>query len=203
MLRRGDRLYTQGETASQVFFIRRGTVMLTRGDQARAVRKDGTFVGLESLVDGTYADSANVMAPTMICAVDRTAFESWLGEPGAPVRVAFMQILGEAASALPRPTARADAATKRVAHWLATAAPDGEQRVPRRHTAELLGMVPETLSRALARLAAEGLIDVGRRGVRVDDMAGLRRRAGLDEPRDPGAGDDAVAVAIADEVRIG
>ncbi|KAB2910413.1 MAG: winged helix-turn-helix domain-containing protein, partial [Kofleriaceae bacterium] len=51
-------------------------------------------------------------------------------------------------------------------------------RVPRRVVASLIGMVPETLSRALAHLHDEKLIEVNRRSIAIIDRARLEALAG-------------------------
>jgi CRP/FNR family transcriptional regulator len=192
-LRRGDVLYREGDRGDKIYFLRQGAVVLMRrgaegGEHARALRKDGTYLGMEMLLDRGYADTARVTATSVVCAVPRASFEAGLGPEGSPARAAFFQLLRESAECIPAVAARDGGAVERVARWLATLAPDGERRVPRRYTANLLGMVPETLSRVLSKLSDEGLIAVSRRGVRVCDMAGLRRRAGLEGPADQSSG---------------
>ena len=66
---------------------------------------------------------------------------------------------------------------QRVATWIL----DQHQReqtteVPRKVIAELLGMRPETLSRALHSLCDEGLIEVSRRSLYAVDPGGLRQK---------------------------
>ena len=51
--------------------------------------------------------------------------------------------------------------------------------MPRHVVASLLGMVPETLSRALAQLARTGAIEVTRQAVRIRDSQALKEAAGL------------------------
>jgi CRP-like cAMP-binding protein len=65
----------------------------------------------------------------------------------------------------------------RVAAWLLDAAPGEMGALPRHVVAELLGMQPETLSRALAALAEAGAIEVTRRRIDVRDHAALEDAA--------------------------
>ncbi|MCP4447046.1 MAG: winged helix-turn-helix domain-containing protein [Myxococcales bacterium] len=66
-------------------------------------------------------------------------------------------------------------ATQRVAHWiLERHESEFEGNLPRTVMADMLGMRPETPSRALKALAAKGLIEVGRRHLLVVDLEGLQ-----------------------------
>jgi CRP/FNR family transcriptional regulator len=57
--------------------------------------------------------------------------------------------------------------------------PDGAVlRLSRGQLASILGTIPETLSRALSRLAAQGLIAVDGRRIDILDREGLRQAAG-------------------------
>lgn len=69
------------------------------------------------------------------------------------------------------------ATRERVASWiLDRCAVEQTTNVPRNVIADLLGMRPETLSRALRRLDQEGLIEVSRRSLLFIDPEGLRRK---------------------------
>lgn len=184
---RGEYVYFQDEPASHVWFVKRGTVVLTRtqgdadsAERARAVRKAGSFLGLESLVRPTYIDTARVTAAATLCGASREAIDAWLGAPGTPTRVALEQMLKTVCDDVPRGASPDGNAVRRVARWLINEVPTGgAQAVPRRYTAGLLGMVPETFSRALARLAQTGAIEVTRQSLRVTNLDALRDAAGL------------------------
>jgi CRP-like cAMP-binding protein len=64
-----------------------------------------------------------------------------------------------------------------VASWLLEQGDDRSAPLPRNVVAALLGMLPETLSRALASLASRGLIAVSRKHVEVLDAAALEQVA--------------------------
>jgi len=176
---RGDHVCTEGEPASRVWFVKRGLVVLTRAgagpEHPRTVRRSGTFVGLEALVRRTYVESARVVTPAILCGAPVARIDEWLGPAGTPARMALEQTLRAVCDETPRAASADGSALERVARWLIHEAEGGEiNDVPRRYVAGLLGIVPETLSRCLARLAAAGSIAVTRRSVRIVDLAALR-----------------------------
>ena len=71
-------------------------------------------------------------------------------------------------------------ATRRLAAYLVVLG--SEQESPRRVTlpiskgqlASVLGTIPETLSRILARMASQGLLEVKGREIRIQDWEGLQ-----------------------------
>lgn len=182
---RGEYLFFEGEPATHVWFVKRGTVVLARGsgegegqERARAVRKAGAFVGLEALVQPTYLDTARVTSSTTVCGATLAAVNAWLGAPGTPARVALEQVLRATGDDAPRAAGPDGNAVRRVARWL-LADQQSAGPLPRRDVAGLLGMVPETLSRALAQLSDLGAVEVTRRSLRVRDPSALRAAAGL------------------------
>jgi len=183
---RGDLVCTAGEPALTIWFVARGAVVLSRTgagemhvDRARAVRRCGDFVGLEALVRPTYLDSARVTAPAILCGAGAAAIDRWLGPEGTPARMALAQTLRTACEEPPRASRLDGTALVRVAGWLVQEAErGGGADVPRRYLAGVLGVVPETLSRVLARLGATGAVVVTRREVRIADLDALRAIAG-------------------------
>jgi CRP/FNR family transcriptional regulator len=161
----GDTLYREGDEADTVWVVQRGRVMLRRAGpssdeaHAHAVRTSGDFLGLEALVVPRYADTAQVLQPSQICGARREHVDRWLGAPTTPARAALEQTLRTFVAEAPRAASSDGTAVRRVARWLVAEA-QGEQSpaVPKRALADLLGMVPETLSRALSELRRSGAI---------------------------------------------
>ncbi|MCA9677191.1 MAG: Crp/Fnr family transcriptional regulator [Kofleriaceae bacterium] len=180
--RRDEAICLEGEPAHTVWFVKRGAVLLSRSgadgvERPRAVRSAGTFVGLEALVQGTYADSVRATEPTVLCGATRDTIDTWLGPVGTPARMALEQVLRATTHDAPRGAGVDGSATQRVARWLLDDQDGESAHVSRQVLASLLGMVPETLSRALARLRDDGAIDLTRTSVTVKDWARLEAEA--------------------------
>ena len=182
----GALLYVEGESADRVWFIVSGYVALSReAGEARgsgvtwAVRRPGEMLGTEALVSETYRDSAVALNATTLCAAPREVVNAWLGPENAPARAVLQLTLRTRCNEMPRRSGADGSASRRVAAWLLDEAP-GEHapQIPRQVVADLLGMLPETFSRALARLVKLGAIVVDRRSIRVVDVDALLRAAG-------------------------
>jgi CRP-like cAMP-binding protein len=186
---RGELVCVEAQPATHIWLVKRGAVLLTRGGDAaaakspHAIRRAGNFVGLEALVRPTYRETARVTTPAVLCAATLDVVDRWLGPPSSPARTALEQTLRATCDDLPRAASPDGTAVQRVARWLLQEAARGAAELPRRDVAGLLGLVPETLSRSLARLAAGGAIAVSRRDVRILDLAALRAAAGPARPR--------------------
>lgn len=185
--RAGELIFLQGDPAERVWFVKSGTVLLLRqgsedlGEgRVRAVRFVGSFIGLESLVDDAYNDTARASTDAVLCGITRDKLDSWLGPPQAPARVALELSLRADSTDLPRLAQTDGSAVSRVAAWLNTEGPRGVTlTLPRKVVADLLGMRPETLSRALATLAQREAIAVSRNNLRILDDDKLREAAGV------------------------
>ncbi len=182
----GARLYFEGEPGTKIYYLWRGQVALTRaGGDARgagvtwAVRRGGDLLGAEILVHEQYLDTAVTLGSSTVCAASRESIDAWIGPPESPARTLLQLSLRTRCSEVPRRSGADGKATRRLARWLLDEAADGAPpKLPKQVIAALLGMLPETLSRALARLASAGAIAVDRRTIRVIDVEALRRVEG-------------------------
>jgi len=167
--RAGEHLQRQGEAATSVSFIKSGAVALLRelpgGETLRAVRGGGALIGLEILLGDRYLDSARALTDVTVCELSRAGLDAFLGQAAAARAVLEQAVRGLVDA--PRGAGPDGNATCRVARWIL----DGgaAATVPRQMAASLLGMVPETLSRALAELRRRGAIDASRRSIAIRD----------------------------------
>lgn len=178
---RDETLALEGDPIETVWFIKRGTLILSRMgpdgvERPRVVRGPGSFVGLEVLVRCTHPDTVRTAEPTIVCGISRESLDSWLGPRGTPARMALEQTLIATAGDRPRSAGADGTALERVARWILDSS--AGCRVPRRVVASLIGMVPETLSRTLAYLHGQHLIEVTRHSIVIVDRARLEALAG-------------------------
>ena len=180
----GEVVQLEGASADAVGFVRRGAVVLARstdggGEIVHAVRSAGDFIGLESLVRPTYLDTARAITTTTVCRASHEVVDDWLGAPGTPARLALEQMLRTSSTDNPRGARPDGRAVARVARWILADHHAGNgARVPRRIVAGLLGMAPETLSRALAELARRGAIHLTRATIEIRELDALEGATG-------------------------
>ncbi len=185
--RAGELIFLQGDQADRVWFVKQGTVLLSRqggedlGEgRVRAVRFVGSFIGLEALVSDEYGDTARASTDAVLCGITKDKIDTWLGPNQSPARVALELSLRADNTDLPRLAQTDGSAVERVAAWLHSEGPRGATlTLPRKVVADLLGMRAETLSRALASLASKEAIAVSRNTLRIIDDDKLREAAGL------------------------
>lgn len=180
----GQYIYLEGEPADMVWFIRRGTVVLSRTggdgdvDSAHAVRGEGAMLGLEGLIGADHVDSARAVTDVRLCGAPRDTVDAWLGPANGPARTLLTQTISSGVQQPPRAASPDGRAVHRVARWILEQSHAGETPlVPRGVLANLLGMVPETLSRALTQLAKAGTITRTRSSLRIKDEPRLRELA--------------------------
>lgn len=178
----GVTLAMEGADAERIWYVQHGSLALFREGREQdgagipwAVRRVGSLVGEEGLVQGAYADTAVTLTPVTLCVASRDSFARWIEQVGADASMAVMGLVIQSRCAEgPRPTAAAGSAVQRVAQWLADESRGGTApKIQRRVVAGLLGMLPETFSRALARLVALGAIETTRKEIRVLDPKAL------------------------------
>lgn len=105
-----------------------------------------------------------------------TRVTEWLNERSAASRVLLEVILRASEDEFLPQSSPDGTAAQRVAHWIISRRDlPSERNLPRNVMADMLGMRPETLSRALHSLADLDLIEVGRRHVLIVDLEGLQK----------------------------
>ena len=178
----GAVLHVAGERVERVAFIKKGAVLITRAvDEERvegtpwAVRRSGSFLGLEGLVGMHHLDSARALTDVTLCSATLDAVQTWFETRRTAARIVLDSVLRSGTRERP-PRGNADGtAPRRTASWLLE---NADRRLagvtPRRVLAGLLGMRPETLSRALRTLAERGAIRHGRATIEILDRARLR-----------------------------
>ncbi len=184
--RPGELIHVQDEPAHMIWFVKRGAVALTRvqpetdgKEHVQSIRGAGSFVGLEALVRPTYTHQAHALWPTTLCGATKDTADAWLGTAGSPARTALEQVLHMMVGEAPRTAGTDGSAVRRVARWICDEAEGGvAPPIPRRTVASLLGMTPETFSRALAQLAKDRIVQLTRKHLAVIDDGALRRLAG-------------------------
>lgn len=190
----GQLLYLEGEAARHIWYVKSGTVVLVRRSRdsqgegrVRAVRFPGSLIGLEALISDRYVDSARTASDAVLCGITREGADAWVGAPGSPARTALELTLRSACADPARPAATDGSAVERVAAWLCDEGPRGVTlELPRHVIADLLGMRPETLSRALTRLCDQGAIAASRTTLRIRDEDLLAGAAGREPEHRPG-----------------
>lgn len=184
----GDTIFSQGDPAKILFFVKEGAVSLTRdrsgGKSARvcAIRFPGSLFGTESVIGGAYAFTATAASDSVVCTVAGEGIDQWLGPKDTPARTALELTLRAHQGDVVH-SAATGTAEQRVASWLCEEGPRGVTlALPRKVVADLLDMRAETLSRALAALSEQGALEVSRTTLRIADPRRLGEIAGVNQP---------------------
>ena len=182
----GDVLVRQGEVPAAVVLVKHGSVLVTSvgpaGDETYcAIRGPGSLLGLE-LLQGKAADyQAWALGATTVCSLSAAAFGQWLGNLDTPMGTVLAISLTEAEQRRGERVALAGRCVTRLARFLLerrrVEGHDAPLAVQHQMLARMLGMRPETLSRAIADLREQGAIGQGHALV-VADAALLATAAG-------------------------
>jgi CRP/FNR family transcriptional regulator, cyclic AMP receptor protein len=191
----GTALYREGEPSGAVYFVREGRTKLYRSsggpkarDQILGVVGDGSVLGLAAALEGRpQTQGATALTDCVLYAVFRDdLFEIMGRHPNGAVR------LSKALAARARELEDLvgdlvfRSAPQRVARMLLNLATEEgrvtkrgvvfEPSLSRQEMAEATGISREALSRALSRLAREGILDLGGKTVTILKPAELRSR---------------------------
>jgi CRP/FNR family transcriptional regulator len=189
----GGVLRHAGEPAAHLLLLMTGRVSATLTTAAGRLITFGSWTGPRALdkvavIDGRgHTATLTALTPCTVRALPRERFLA-LTDDAPAVRAHVLRVLAaEVREQRARFTAAATLpAQARLADWLlTTAAGAGGGPVPlpgagtQQDLADLLGVSRVTVNRALARLRHDGLIDIGRRSIRLRAPELLRMRAQL------------------------
>jgi len=177
----GAVLHVAGDPVDRVWFIKSGEVLVTRStDEERvegtpwAIRRPGSFLGLEGLVRSDHLDSARALGEVTLCGASLDEVRAWLDARRTAAQVLLDAVLHSSVRERPFRGNVDGSAVRRLAAWLVERGSRDSGQPSRKVLAGLLGMRPETLSRALHALAADGVIAPGRRSIEIRDPSRLR-----------------------------
>lgn len=186
----GERLFTEGDSCEGLFVVSRGEVRIFKSapsgrEQVLAIEGPGSSIAELPVFDGgNYPASANAIGDTEAVFISRQAFQAFcLEHPQVALKVlaivgsrlrrlvgiveelSFTTVRQRTISLLLRMAEAEGKSTQRGVRFSLKA---GHQEI-----ASEIGTVRELVSRNLARLQAEGLIEVDGREVLVKDLAAL------------------------------
>ena len=191
---RGEVLFRKGARFDAVYAVWTGffkTLVRPPGrrEQVTGFQMGGELIGLDAIGSGHFQVDAVALEHSQVCVIPFPALQS-LAHDLPSLQQQFNRIMG-------REIARKQAvmlllggtpADQRVAAFLLDltqrlrergfSATSLVLRMTRREIGSLLGLTLETVSRALSRLQAAGLVAVHTRQVQIADAPGLRRLLG-------------------------
>jgi len=179
----GTTLFRQGEPAEALYLVAEGSIELRARPPGRRVYRTVEFVqsnctfGDEALfAEDSYLMSARVMEPAKLLVLPRSAFERLAGER-PDIAVGILRCSGSCLLHTVRRSAiltQAPAAVglRHLLLELADANGDaparsGPLRITHAQLAGVLHLSRETVSRMLAQMASEGLVELGRGAIRI------------------------------------
>jgi len=196
-LRKGQKLYRQGDTFLFLYAVRFGTCKasfpLPNGEHVSAFHMAGDIMGFDALADGSYATTVTALESCEVCALPYAQLlEACAASSALRQRVA--QLMGAQ-------LVREYLVTKLVAHrhtearvagfllqlskWMQERGYSPREfrlRMSRADIGSYLGTTLETVSRCLSQFARHGHIRVHNREIELVDAEGLRA-AYVDEGR--------------------
>ncbi|HKJ89220.1 MAG TPA: helix-turn-helix domain-containing protein [Gammaproteobacteria bacterium] len=188
-LGKGEDAFAQDDTFEYLYLVRSGLMESFHTDSkgqatVTGFHLPGDILGLDAIAQGLHTETARALDTTSICALPFTAALS--GRVGS----LYAELLRAMSQRIARNGTRhrlfsRRSALYRIAHFLAelytrtpgsaASASTATFRIPKRDLANFLGLAPETLSRGLARLHEMELVEVSKRGFKVQDPQGLER----------------------------
>lgn len=172
----GATICAQGERPRTVYFVKEGFVALsavsTRGAElVLTLRGPSCLLCTEALQGEPSPYEVRALSRVKVCGIGGDALAQWIGPEKSPARVVLDLVLTESRQQRDEVNWRQGDCLARVARFALAHARFLAERpnaVRKQVVARLLGMRPETLSRCLTKLEADGVVDASR-GVRVLD----------------------------------
>lgn len=162
-------LYMADSPADALYIIHAGQVKIVHGsangrEQVLRILQAGDFDGDRALfADALHAGTAEAVTPVTACVLRKQDFQQLLAEYPA-ISLAVMRELAKRVDQLEAQTTLTATASvgARVAHFISSQADEHGDRfklpMKKKDLADFLGTTPETLSRKLTDLAAQGVI---------------------------------------------
>lgn len=192
-LRKGDHLFHSGDRLDVLHMVKSGAVktyMTSRKGKEHVVTfyMPGDVVGVDALARGVHESSGVALETSALCTAPVARLEKLVPRfsPDWLFRLAAEEVMREHRSVLVLGKRSAQA---RLAAFLITISERYEARgysprefslsMPRRDIGSYLGMSIETVSRTLARMQDDGLLQVSRRRVTIRDSANLNALADI------------------------
>lgn len=181
---RGRVLYRPGETSGALFLLKKGRVQIVRESPdgkrlVTAVLGPGTFFGEMALVGQRFPQdsAAEAVEDALICVLSRRDLEDLIMKfPRVGLR--FLEQVS--ARLLETEAIVEDFAFKSVPQRLATTltrlsdeASDGLIHASHQELADLIGTYRETVTLTLSDFRERGLVELGRRNIRIVDRTGV------------------------------
>lgn len=168
-------------------YVRRGRVLVTTVDeQGREtlcmLRRAGALIGIESLQGYFVPYQIWMLGEVELCTAGHQLLSAWLGQQEHAAATLAAKAIASASNCLTERMAMTAPTATRLGRFLLSAAEldpsargqHAQVALPRNVLARVLGMRPETLSRALRKLERAGAIQL-EPDLRVVDLAALRR----------------------------
>lgn len=191
-VRAGETLWEQGEVPPAVMFVQSGTVSLTAKDPEgghwwNGVRGPRSLVGLEGIQGKPARAKAQVVTEAKLCAADPVSLKVQMASPTSELAQSLVPMLLDELDRRNEETqGRSGTAISRVARFILEhsemVASGHRGPFSKRHVASMLGIRPETMSRCLASLEKDGLIELDRH-ITVKDRERLASIAGPAQAR--------------------
>jgi CRP/FNR family transcriptional regulator len=186
--RPGEFLFQQGDPCQGVYVIERGTVGIRKNDTLgntvllRLCHAGQTIGYRDYLAGRAYTTSADALVDATVCFIDRAAVQTMLARNPA-LGLRFVQRITEDLDSAEDTILQTSAlpVRMRLAHLLlmlkdryGTAAEDGsivlELPLARQDIAAILGARPETITRTIQKLEAEGIVRFSGRTAIIADL---------------------------------